>query len=437
MSLKKLVAFAFLLVHFCLKSQSQGEDVFTILQKSPDTLYLPFNEDGLQLIIINSYDNWMRKGILYDAMYPRGGSWLIDNGPAPKNSYLWRKKNGELIKQYNTEAGHEFGLRSTEYTNRTNFHSIAADVSDYNEFNQHFMFYGENDKVGLIDLKGEIVIPATFDEIRRFQNSSDDKILVQKDGKFGFLDLNLKELFPPIYSIKNGYPEHNLLNEKYLKVVKDEKFGLINENGEVFIDFLFDEIRLIHDSLYIGLIYNDSSEVKKHYVYSHWDWGYQVKDCYVFDKNFKVITELKDYEYIYYWGIKQFIVKKNNQFGVLNHKGESVIPLEYDNISSYEGYYSVRREDKCGLIDKQGNIVLPIEFTSVQFYNQAVYVTQNGLIGVYSSKFQLIAKPQFKYKTWEMGKYILTREDGSKGFVNHTVEKGSYYQSPEGEIRQL
>jgi hypothetical protein len=439
MNLQKLVVFAFLLIHFYGKPQSGDAFLVSDFLKNPDTLYFPFNEDDLQLIIINSYDPWIQQGSLYDAMYPRGGSWFLNNGPAPKNCYLWRNRNGKIAKAYNTAVdgsqidGIQIGLRSTDYTNRTDFSSIGFDISDYSEFNRCFKFYSGNNKVGLIDIKGNVVVPADFDDIRKLWNrpGSSNILLVEKDGRIGLLNADLKELFPPVFT---EYPQEI---GGYIKVAKNKKYGLIHENGAILIDLVFDDIKPIHDSLYMGMVCKDSSELKKLRLNTHWNWGYKVKDCTVFDKDFRVIAELKDYEYIYYWGIKRFIVKKNNQFGVLNHKGEVVIPLEYDELFSANGYYTVRKGGKYGLLDMQGKLVLPAEFERVEFYGQAIYVTQNGLIGIYNDQFRLIAKPQFKDKTWERGNYILTRPDGSKGFVSHQNMKASYYESPEGKRIQL
>ena len=436
MPLQKLLIFVFILLHFYSTSQPRLVGIGSPPAEYPDTLYYPFNEDSLQLVIITAYDHWRQQGVHYDALYPRGGSWFLDHTPAPRNKYLWRNRSGELIKQYHTSPGSPLRLRNTDYANRSDFRSVGFDVSDYGELYGYFKFYGENNKQGLLNLKGEVVLPADFERIRRFQNSYgiSNRIIVEKAGKFGILDSDLNELFPPIYA---GIPEHHVLNGKYLKVVKDGKYGLIDENGKILIDMVFDEIKPIHDSLYIGLVYQDSATIQKYAMNNHWNWGYKTKDCIIFDKDLRVVTKLKDYEYIYYWGISQFIVKKDKYFGVLNTKGEVVIPLKYDHLSGNNGYYHVSKNDQCGLITTEGKMVLPLEFTSIEFYGKAVYVIQNELTGVYNDQFRLIAEPQFKYRRWKMGRFILTRRDGSEGFVNHTEKGGCYYQSPEGEIQKL
>lgn len=404
----------------------------------PDTLYLPFNEDGLQLVVINSSDTWIMTGSRYDAAFPRGGSWFLDYGPGPDNCYFWRDNSGKVTRHFNCTPDSLLQLRPAKYVNHS-FSDIGMYVHDYNAFYGHFKFRGTDFKWGLINRKGEIVVPAEFDEIRRFQNDpgSKPRIIVQNGKTFGLLDEQLHEVVPPVYTLKEGYPEHSVINGKYLAVMKDKRYGLITEDGEVKIDFNFDEIRLIHDSMYIGLIYKDAAELKSYNYLNYLDWGYRAKACVVFDKNFRRVMELADYEFIYYWGIKQFIVKKNGFFGVLNTNGEKIIPLEYDALSGYNGHYIVRKKNDSGIFSTEGKLLLPIEFQQIQAYGKAVYVTKNKLIGVYNNQFQLIAEPQYQYRHWDMGKFILTRPDGSEGFVEHSSTVPAYYQSPEGEKRNL
>lgn len=435
MPLNKLTALIGILLHFYGTSQSRQESFNEISGENPDTLYYPFNEDGLQLVIIADYDHWFKQGSLFDAMYPRSGSWFMDHGPAPKNTYLWRNRAGEVIKQYHTKPGDSLRLRNTDYTNRSGFQSIGLEIMDYRELN-YLKIYNDSNQVGLINLEGEIVLPVEFEDIRIFQTFSgiSKDILVLKAGKFGLLDPDLNVLFPPIYS---EVPDSHMPYGNCLKVAKNGKYGLIDRKGKVLIDLVFDEIRPVHDSLYIGMVYQDSSVIQKLDLRNYWNLGYKSKACIVFDNRFRIVTELKDYEYIYYWGTGQLIVKKDGGFGVMNTKGEIVIPLEYDAISGSDGYYHVGKDSKCGLFNTAGKLVLPIEFTRIWFHGKAVYVIQNELTGVYNDQFRLIAKPQFKYSRWNNGRIILTRPDGSEGFVNYTEKEGSYYQSPEGEIQKL
>ncbi len=431
--LKPFALLPLLLVNLTVFSQIGFDNLFSEPKAIADTLYFPF-DDNIQLIIINKFDTWEKQVAFKEATQPRGLSWAALMGPAPQNIYLFRNQAGDIIQYYNT--GNLIGLRlkNTDYINTNSF--SLYDIQDYSQLKNNLMYY-DNNKVGLINIKGDIVIPAIYDNIRNYQdrNEKGDKLVIEKDGMFGLLDENLKLLFPPIYRTSTdtnyiSYPEHNNIIDQYIKVLKNDKFGLINENGDILIDFKFDDITLIHDTMFVGLNYS-AERNKFNPIWRH------VQSCIIYDKNCNQITTLKNYENIEYNGIKRFIVKKNNKVGVIDHKGEIIIPLKYDHLTPQNGDYYVFIGNNSGMINLEGKVVIPIEFEqNMYFYGEAIYVIQGGLIGVYSDKYELIAAPQFKYKTWEMGKYILIRPDGSKGFVQHE-QKGSFYQSPEGEIKKL
>ncbi len=419
-----------LIVSISIKAQISFEVLFTEPKATADTLYFPF-EDGVQLIVINYYDTWERQVAFKEAMQPRGLSWAAIMGPAPKNMYLFRNTEGKIVKTYNGVTDGK-GLKGMDYDNTGIF--LLQGLRDLTEYNRHLKYYDLNDQVGLINTRGDIVVPAVYDDIRRYQDFDGEweKLIIEKDGYFGFLDSNLNILFPPIYRCSSdtnyyGYPEHNILNGQYIKVFKEGKCGLINDHGDVLIDFKYDNLLLIHDSMIVGLLNKELINPNQYF------WN-NVQACEIYDDKFNLITSLDHYDQIEYNGIKRFIVKKDNLVGVVNHKGKVIIPIEYNSLAPQDNNYYVVKGNKSGVISLEGKVLIPIEYEcNMYFYDPAIYVTKNGLIGVYSDNYQLIAEPQYKQRYWEMGKFMLIRPDGSIGFVLHQ-KGGSYYQSPEGEV---
>ncbi len=405
--------------------------------RNTDTLYFPY-KNGIQLIIVDACDAWNNQVAMIDAAYPRGGSAADYMGPQPKNLYIFRNETGDIIKVYNLFSDTiKLSLKESGFVSAS--FSDLNTIMDYRELNHHLKFYGDSGKVGLINLQGKIVLPAEYHEIRKFQDNRErhDKLMVNQNGLFGLLDSNMNFLFEPQYKAPNYYPEHDAIGLTYIRVSKGGKQGLINENGDVLIDFKYDHIRLIHDTLYTGYILKENHE-----KISGRDFGEKVTTCVVFDKHFTPITRLENYNYIKYWGIKNFIVKKEHKFGVVDHLGKTIIPMEYTYLSSYQGHYFVSKDGKSGLFSYEGELVLPIEFQSIFIRKPAIYVKRDGLIGVYHSKnYKCIAEPQFIRRYWDMGKFMLVREDESTGFVQykHTGHKLTevYYQSPEGKITKF
>ena len=431
--LKSYTFILLLILQLSTKAQISLEGLFTEPKLTADTLYFPF-EDGIQLIVINYYDTWERQVAYKEAMQPRGMSWAAVMGPPPKNMYLFRNTEGKIVKTYHGISDGR-GLKGMDYFNAGLIYLYG--LRDFTEYHGYLKYYEINEQVGLINTKGEVVVPAVYDDIRRYQDLDGDweKLIIEKDGYFGFLDTNLNVLFPPIYRCSSdtnyyGYPEHNILNDSFIKVYKNGKCGLIDENGVVLIDFKYDNLLPIHDSMIVGLINKELINPNQYF------WN-NVQACEIYDVKFNLITSLDEYDHIEYNGIKRFIVKKGNLVGVVNHKGKVIIPIEYNSLAPQDNNYYVVKGNKSGVISLEGKVLIPIEYEcNMYFYEPAIYVTQNGLIGVYSNKYQLIAEPQYKQRYWEMGKFMLVRPDGSKGFVLHQ-KGGSYYQSPEGEVVKM
>lgn len=415
----------------CISLVSNAQGNFLGFSSPPknnvDTLYFPF-EDSIQLIAVTHYDTWQRQVDFKEMTEPRGLSWSMVMGPAPKNHYFFRNTKGEIVSQFNVDGHANQRFRSLQFSNVDKFGIVA--LMELRELNEHVLYYGENDKVGLVNMKGKVVLPAEYDAIRRYQQiDGQGKILVvTKNGLFGLVSEDMKVLFPPIY--KGYYPEHEQQFKNCIKVCDTlNKIGLITEQGEIKIPLIYDQLLAIHDSMYVAYVFGS----EKIFVGSG-SYRNNIIEATIFDKNYKVLTYFQGCDDIQYSAIGQFIIKRNKKYGVIDNKGKEVIPIIYDNLSKEHGSFYVHVGDKSGLLSLEGKELIPIEYErNMYWYDKAIYVQQNGLIGVFNSRsFQLVAEPQFKYKHWNMGKYELYRADGSKGYVQHSPKEDSFYMSPEG-----
>ncbi|HBH33866.1 MAG TPA: hypothetical protein DDW38_04890 [Psychrobacter sp.] len=88
-------------------------------------------------------------------------------------------------------------------------------------------------------------------------------------------------------------------------------------------------------------------------------------------------------------------VKRNNKFCIINKKGQTAIPFEYDdpNIDVedwrtsteykyrfYSGMTAVRKNGYWGVIDKDNNIIVPFEYDDVVIESSSqIKATKNGV----------------------------------------------------------
>ena len=93
--------------------------------------------------------------------------------------------------------------------------------------------YGMSSKYkGLLNAKGEVILPNIYDDICLFAY---DRILIEKNGKFGIVDTSGKILAEPKYDQIFDAGEYTI------GFIIDNKVGFMNTNGSVVINPKFDK----------------------------------------------------------------------------------------------------------------------------------------------------------------------------------------------------
>ncbi len=171
-------------------------------------------------------------------------------------------------------------------------------------------------------------------------------------------------------------------------------FGYKNRAGKTIIKPQFD---------YAGEFYNGVAPVikgKKHGL------------C---DTSGKMIYVFKDYEHLLYpnepAGIYEFagvsegmflVTNETEKQGYVNTNNELVIPIIYDEISSFsEGLASFLQDEKYGYLDSLGNIAIKAIYQSAQrFHEGLAAVSLNDKIGFIDQTGTMIIKPKYVYTSY-------------------------------------
>lgn len=70
------------------------------------------------------------------------------------------------------------------------------------------------------------------------------------------------------------------------------------------------------------------------------------------------------------------IVEKDDQYGLIDSKGEEIVAPQYDSISYNRGFFRVSREGKYGLLDGEGEEIIPVEYQNVLVYTYGLCAVQ-------------------------------------------------------------
>lgn len=300
---------------------------------------------------------------------------------------------------------------------------------------EYFALYSQN-KWGIINQEGEVVIQPSYEEMivipdktkdvficiynvneetgtyqTKAINSKDETILtgyeqiealdnidknsnvwyeenvlrIKKNGKYGLIDLNGKELLPA------EYDEITVLEgiENSLIIKKDGKVGLVNDTGSVIIDANYKGIKGLGDTYKDGYITIDEqgkygliSATKKQILENKYDEILQVplKEYYVIKENGKQKLINSNGEALIDSGFDEIkstttngiIFVKDNLYGEMNTSGEVTIKADYQELKEVkEQIYIAKQNNKYGIIDGLGNGLTAFEYDGMTYNEKA------------------------------------------------------------------
>ncbi|MFN7098930.1 MAG: WG repeat-containing protein [Flavobacterium sp.] len=222
---------------------------------------------------------------------------------------------------------------------------LIGSVKDYfkdhvkinNKIKVIYQVQGMDGLSGVIDDRGNILIPLKYQEIEHFEGLN--KTVVKNNGKYGLIDSKNKIVLP----IDNEYVS-SYKDEKYYIIKKNEKVGIVDYNFKILFDF----------------IYQDISPC----TYDHEN---------------------------------RFIVKLKDKYGVIDRSGKVIIPFEYSEMSNWveygpgSNYHFVTKNEKFGLITKEGKVVIPAVYDKLSYViDQNIILLKNGKYGVVTLQNRLV-----------------------------------------------
>ena len=260
-------------------------------------------------------------------------------------------------------------------------------------------FYGDYAVVhkgplwGIISQNGQEVIPIQYEEAYLCDDAA-DRALVRKNGQWAFFDFEHKPI-TRLYTIDEKYnplgldePVAYFDKDELLEVSVDGKWGLIDFNGEVYVDLKYDFVRAQYGfddeldaeglvGMVAGLdgkyaIFNKSGEqVKGHANY---------KDFYGFWFEYAVLKKGKKILFVKMPEAKAYtehpdkdarknklMYHANGRSGLLSSSGEVLVPFEYDYVQSEYGmpYAYIENDNLKGLVKFGGEVLLETNYNQI------------------------------------------------------------------------
>lgn len=249
------------------------------------------------------------------------------------------------------------------FTEYENIEPIANyDLNNVISYEQNAIKVQKNGKYGMIDIEGKELLPCEYDELYSLKNT-DNSIIVKKDSKIGLVDSSGKVIMQPEYKTIKGISTDYKLG--YIVGIDENKYGIVDCNNQKVIDIKYEEIKpLTENGTYVVKEANNWKIVQKN--------GEEklVEEL----KNIKDIIDIKNGNVI--------IKNENNKMGIINFNGEKILNTSYDDIKfSFTDTYIIKQNDKYGIAKKNDEIILSPKYKNMNYIKTAdiIEASEDGI----------------------------------------------------------
>ena len=220
-----------------------------------------------------------------------------------------------------------------------------------------------------------------------------------------------------------------ITSQSYFAAYKDNKWGVINQEGEYVIDPSYQEMIIIPNNKQGVFICN--------YDVNYTTEEYKTKVLNA--ENKEIFTEYDKVEALQnkdennnLWYEEEVLkVEKDGKYGLIDFTGKEVISIEYDEISVIDGIensFKVKKDDKYGIVDSDGKVVVEPQYADIDILgkdNKSGFIFKNdsGKYGIidYSNNIVLEANYDGIEKVYGNDMYVVT-VSGKQRLVNKAGE---------------
>lgn len=218
-------------------------------------------------------------------------------------------------------------------------------------FENNLLRVKKNDKYGLIDFEGKVILECEYDSIYALKGVTEN-IIVEKEGKLGLVNSKgqtiIKTEYSKIETLKEGY------KSEYLVANEDGKYGIVSTSGEKVLEPKYEEIK-----------YLQSNEV----------YSAKLDEKTILINNKEETLQTSEGEEFIYAKGENVIVSKDGKVGIEKITGETVIEYSYENLEyAFSIYYIAKQDGKYGIINVNNEKVRDFEYTNMYCVEEGNFI---------------------------------------------------------------
>ncbi|MBR3152051.1 MAG: WG repeat-containing protein [Clostridia bacterium] len=270
--------------------------------------------------------------------------------------------------------------------NYLNVDAVSNTINGDLVYEENVLKFVENNKVGLIDFNGDVILKAEYDEIKSL-TGVERSLLIVKDGKVGLFnnvskDVIIEPKYKSIEALGKTY------NDGYIVTDENDKSGIIGPDKKVILENKYDSVAKINGN---GM-YSVVSEGDRIVI--------NTDQIVILSTGFDEVKSIDG---------DKIIIRLGDKYGVVNNKGESLIEPKYEDLSHcYGDIYVAKQDGKYGVINSLGEAKIDFKYNKIEFRKDVnIFVCDNS---DYTSD---IYSRELEYKVTG----ILSKADSEKGYL--------------------
>ena len=231
--------------------------------------------------------------------------------------------------------------------------------------------------------------------------------------------------------IKNVFVQREKLSKKYeyFTVFSSEKWGVINQDGEIVINPSYQEMIIIPDKTKDVFICT--------YDINEEDGTYKTKalnrkneEIFTQYDQIQVLENIDDNDNI--WYEKNVLkVMQNGKYGLIDLNGKKLLDCEYDEINVMKGIENsllIKKDGYVGLVNNAGTILIDVKYSDIKnlgttYKEGYITIDENGKCGIVSTtKIQILENKYNEIKQVYLGDNYYVVEDGKEKIINQAGE---------------
>lgn len=241
----------------------------------------------------------------------------------------------------------------------TNYDKVEA-LENYDKtenlwYEKNILKVQKDGKWGLIDLDGKEIAPIIYDNITTLKGV-ENSLIVEKDGKKGLINDKGSKIIDTEYSEIQSFGED--YKNGYITVNSENKYGIIGFSGEKILDNNYEKIENIYGEKYFVIRENGKEQL-------------------IDKQGSKIITE--GFDEIKQIANSGIVYTKQNKYGLKDFEGNTKIEPTYDNLKEInKDIFSATKDGKVGIIDQEQNEKLGFEYKDIHYNEKAgIYIADD------------------------------------------------------------